>query len=268
MHHAPGLNVWRDRVSVQCEVKNVLESGMEAVFRRFDEKYIRYLRTYLTEVLYNIKLHSPAFSVKKANRAQIAGWLRESPQGTAIAAASIEGARSVLAFLREERLTGRADAKTGRWSEDARAFNGVFLCPAGECPVRYERVILWDAPAAAFPGLPAGELYEPDERVSCGWLRELPDVNRLRELFVLVRGLTKSGALLRSSAADIDAELSRAAGGSWIEAMASLAALRSMGLIGAEKERLYMLPSHKTDPMNDVTFRKIQLLRDHAIGKG
>ncbi|MBQ2956422.1 MAG: single-stranded-DNA-specific exonuclease RecJ [Clostridia bacterium] len=268
MLHAPGLNVWRDRVSVQCEVKNVLESGPETVFERFEEKYIRYLRTYLTEVLYNIKLHSTDFMVKSVSEAQISAWLKRSPQGTAIAVSSLEGMKSLRRFLKKEGLTGHADARIGRWTEDARAFNTVFLCPAGECPVRYERVILWDAPKEAFASLPEGELFRPAVRTETGWRHELPSVDRLREMFIAARSLTKGGALLRTSASDIEQELARAAGGGWVEAMASLAALRSMQLIGPERERLYLMPPRKADPLDDITYQKIRLLRDDAKGKG
>jgi len=268
MLHAPGLNVWRDRVSVQCEVKNVLESGANMVLDRFIEKYIRYLRTYLTEVLYNIELNSPVCTLTPIDRIQIGKWLRESPQGTAIALASREGAEALKAFLEAEGLCSRLDVRIGRWSEDRRAFNAAFLCPTGGAKARYERVILWDAPAEAFSALPDGKAYRLDEGISGGWMKELPSVDRLREVFVAARNLTKAGSLLRMTAADIDNELARAAGGGWVEAMASLAALRSMELIGQEKERLYMLPSHKIDPMNDRTYQRIAKIRDHARGKG
>ena len=60
----------------------------------------------------------------------------------------------------------------------------------------------------------------------------------------------------------------RAAGGSRIEALAALAALRSMLLIGPDREKLSMLPAKKSDPMNDITFRKIQAIRNYALVKG
>jgi len=268
MLHAPSLNVWRDRINVQCEVKTMLESSAEAVFDRFSEKYPRYLRTYLTELLYNIELHSTASSCLPADRGQLAKWLSDSPQGTAVACASPEGAQTLMKFLKKERLTGCTDALAGRWSDDRRAFNCVSLCPAGKAPVRYERIVLWDAPPEAFYALPEGPLFRMSEAAPGGWMERLPDVTRLRELFVAVRSLVKSGPILRMTAADIENELIRAAGGCWTEALAALAALRSMQLIGAEKERLYMLPTRKIDPMNDPTYQKIQSIRGHALGKG
>lgn len=268
MLYAPAINVWRDRTSVQCEVKTVLESSFQAVFERFREKYPRYLRTYLTDVLYNIELNSTGIETRVISRELLKEWLSASPQGTAIVCASLEGAQSLAGFLSAEGLTGRVDAIAGRWSEDARAFNTAFFCPVGAAPVRYERVLLWDAPPEAFRALPAGEYFRPDERISGEWMRALPDVDRLRALFVASRNLVKAGPIVRMTAADVENELSRASGGSPVEALAALAALRSMELIGAERERLYMLPSRKIDPGSDPVYRIIQAIRDHSLGKG
>lgn len=265
MLYAPQINVWRDRISVQCDVKNILESGAEAVFERFQEKYPRYLRTYLTEVLYNIELNSSTVSVERTGREQVGKWLSESPQGTAVAVATREGALSLRRFLQEEGLFGRTDARAGAWGGDERSFNCASLCPAGRAAAGYDRVILWDAPRQAFPTLPRGRLYRLDERFSGGWMRELPDVDRLRVAYVAARALTQSGPILRMTAADIDRELAREAGMSEVEAMASLAALRSMGLISPEPSRLELTPFKKTDPARDAVCQTIQQIRDHAI---
>ena len=268
MLHAPQINVWRDRVSVQCEVKSILDSSAEQVICAFKEKYNRYLRTYLTEVLYNIELNSPDSPAEPVGKEQAAAWLSASPQGTAIACATEEGAENLYAFLRDRGLTGRADFLAGHWSGDKRAFNAVSFCPAGKAPVRYERVILWDAPRAAFSDLPAGRLYRLEERMAPGWMRRLPDVDRLREIYVAVRTLTRTGPVVRLTAADIERELISAAGGEWTETLAALAALRSMQLIDPEKDRLNLLTTRKIDPMNDPVYQRIHTIRDHALGKG
>ena len=51
-------------------------------------------------------------------------------------------------------------------------------------------------------------------------------------------------------------------------ALASLAALRSMGLISPEMDRLELMPFKKTDPAGDQVFQMIQRIRNHAMGKG
>ena len=35
-----------------------------------------------------------------------------------------------------------------------------------------------------------------------------------------------------------------------------------------ERERLYLMPPRKADPLDDITYQKIRLLRDDAKGKG
>ena len=265
MLYAPQINVWRDRISVQCDVKNVLESGAEAVFKRFGEKYPRYLRTYLTEVLYNIELNSPTVSSEQVSRDQVKKWLMESPQGTAIAAVTPEGADSLRRFLREEGLLHRVDVRAGFWCDDERSFNSVSLCPAGHAHVRYDRVILWDGPQEAFPDLPQGRLYRLGEPAADSWMQELPDVDRLRAAYVAVRNLVRSGPILRMTGADIDREFMRATGAGEAEAIASLAALRSMGLISPDMDRLELMPFKKTDPSEDAVCQIIQRIRDHAV---
>jgi len=267
MLYAPQFNIWRDRISVQCDVKNILENSAQAVFTRFDEKYSRYLRTYLTEILYNIELNSRTGSSERIGRDILKEWLLSAPQGTAIVVSCREGARSLRAFLREENLERRVDVHIGRWSADRRAFNSVFLCPTGEANVRYERVVLWDAPQEAFGHLPQGELYGMCEYPSGDWMDVLPDVKRLREIFVAVRGLTRLGTVIRMSGTDIDNEAARAAGGNWIEAAAALAVLRSMQLIGPERERLYMLPVRKADPSGDPLWRRLEHIRSRNTGR-
>ncbi len=263
MLYAPQINVWRDRVNVQCEVKNVLENDSDAVFARFGEKYSRYLRTYLTEMLYNIELHSPTVSfgaVPTVNRSLLSEWLSESPQGTVIAVASREGARSLRSFLKAEKSEQCAEVHIGRWSSDKRAFNSVSLCPVGKAEVRFERVVLWDAPECAFSHLPQGEVYRMDERVEGDWMGQMPDVKRLREIFVSLRSLTRSGTMVRMSGADIDNEAARASKGNWIEAAMALAVLRSMELIGKERERLYMLPVKKADPTDNILWKRLNII--------
>ncbi len=268
MLHAPQLNVWRDRVSVQCEVKNILESDSESVFDAFESKFARFLRLFLTEVLYNKNLNHLTVKPEKVPLSLVSAWLKRYAQGTAIVAASKEGARHLREFLGREYAQDTIEVHAGRWSEDARAFNAAFLCPCGVPKVRYERVILWDAPKEAFAALPQGELLQLNERLHGEWMNRLPAVDRMRQIFVAARSITRSGAMLRMTAADVENEVARAANGHWLEAAAALAALRSMNLISAQRERLELLPSHKTDPMRDPVYRRINAIREYASGKG
>lgn len=268
MLYAPQINVWRDRVSVQCEIKNILDPDGGSVFGVFESKYTRFLRLSLTEILYNKHLNHKNLKPRQISTAQAAEWLRQYAQGIAIVVSGREGARSVHKFLREEGLMDCVEVHMGRWSEDARAFNSVFLCPSGEAKVRYERVVLWDAPPQALGSLPQGELFIMEDQPCSEWMKNLPDVNRLREIFVAARGLAKSGTMVRMTAADVENEVARAAHGHWLEAAAALASLRSMKLIGEQRERLEMLPSRKIDPMTDEVYLKIKAIKDYAVRRG
>jgi hypothetical protein len=268
MLYAPQINVWQDRISVQCDVKNMLESGADSVFDAFEWKYARFLRTSLTEILYNGQLIHQNLKPKAMPMRQVAVLLRNSAQGTAIVVSGREGASHLYQFLNEEKLLDKAEIHMGRWSDDARAFNAVFLCPSGEPKVRYERVILWDMPPQAAGKLPHGQLYTLEERVCSEWMKNLPDVNRLREIFVAVRSLTRSGAMLRMTGADVENEVARAVHGHWLETAAALASLRSMKLICEQRERLEMLESRKIDPMTDPVYLKIKAIRDYAVRRG
>ncbi len=268
MLHAPQLNVWRDRVSVQCEVKNILESDSESVFDAFESKFTRFLRISLTEVLYNKNLNHLTVKPEKVPLSLVSAWLKRYAQGTAILAASKEGAYHLREFLKREYAQDAIEIHAGRWSEDARAFNAAFLCPCGVPKVRYERVILWDAPREAFGELPQGELMRLDEKLYGEWMNQLPTVDRMRQIFVAARSLARRGTVLRMTAADVENEVARAAGGHWLEAAAALAVLRSMKLIGAQRERLELLPSHKSDPLWDPVYKRIKAIRDYASGKG
>lgn len=266
MLYAPQLNVWRERISVQCEIKSVLESDAGSVFDAFEKKYTRFLRASLTEMLYNFKHLTE--KPQNISISQVAQQLRESAQGTAIVVSGREGACHLRAFLERESLLERVEVHLGRWSEDPRVFNSVFLSPSGEAPVRYERVILWDAPPQVFAHLPQGKLYVPEEQVCSEWMRHLPDVKRLREIFVAAKQLTKSGSLLRMTAADVENEVARAAHGHWLEAAAALAALRSMKLLSQERQRLEMMPPRKSDPLQDPVYLIIQSIREYSSKKG
>lgn len=269
MLYAPQINVWRDRVSVQCDVKSILEADIEEVFARFAEKYPRYLRTYLTEVLYNIELNSPIQPARPLERAALAVCLRESPQGTAIAVATRSGAEGLMAFLREQALTARVDGCAGKWGGDQRAFNCVSFCPAGEAPQgRYERVVLWDLPPEAFRALPEGSLYRMDQTCAEDWPGSLPGVDRLREIYVAARRMATGGALVRMTGEEIDRALARAADAPESQAMAALAVLRNMELMSPERERLELLPPRKSDPAANPLFRRLQLIFEYSNGKG
>ena len=248
--YAPSINEWQGRVSVQCEIKTILSEPPEKVFARFAGKYTRYLRTYLTDILYNIDLNQSA---------------REAPQGTVIAAATLEGAQSLLAFLRAYELTGRVNACCGIWPGDPTAQNAICLCPVGK-PAACRRVVLWDAPAEAFGALPEGALYAAGRRSSGSWMDALYDVSQLRALYIAARNWGDR-PIIRMTLADIERETAR--NGRLPEdagLTAGLAVLHDMRLIEIDvsKASLRLLPMRKSNPEDSALYQRLKRIRDYA----
>ena len=263
--YAPSINEWRGRVSVQCEIKTFLSESPEKVFARFAGKYTRYLRTYLTDILYNIDLNQSAREARPVSENQLRAWLADSPQGTVIAAATLEGAQSLLAFLRAYELTDRVNACCGSWPGDSTAQNAVCLCPTGK-PAACRRVVLWDAPAEAFRALPEGALYAAGRKSSGSWMDALYDVNQLRALYVAAR---KWGdrPIIRMTLYDIERETAR--NGRLPEdagLTAGLAVLHDMRLIEIDvnKASLRLLPMRKSNPEDSALYQRLKRIHDYA----
>ncbi|MBR3505206.1 MAG: single-stranded-DNA-specific exonuclease RecJ [Clostridia bacterium] len=267
--YAPSLNEWRGRVSVQCEVKTFLTEPPHAVFARFIDKYPRYLRTYLTQLLYNIDLNSDVRAADTVSPEALRGWLEASPQGTLIAAVTDEGARSLLAFLEENGLEARLDAMAGRWSADPTAMNAALLCPAGAPRGRWRHIVLWDAPAEAFPALPEGPVYLAGRRAPESWLDAPPGMDALRRVYVTARRLAAK-PMLRVTLEDIERAVAQ--GGGFPEGPAlrmALAVLNHMALIQIDPEeaRLSVPTGRKGNPEEDALYRRLRTLTDFAAEK-
>lgn len=268
--YCPTINHWKDTVSLQYELKEILTEGFEEAADRFDRKYQLVFNAYLRDMLYNNSLTgeeeflAPAAPLPEG---ALPDWLREDVQGTVVCAVTREGAEELFALMRAEKLTGRADLLVGSWPREQACFNSVCLCPSGEARFACRRLILWDAPRAAFASLPgAVEVYERPER-GCSWAREAPDVDCLRAQFVALRRiLSQRGA----SAADALRALAQELHVSDLSVQCGVAVLCRVGLIewthagGA----LRLLPARKCDPASDALYRRLSLLREYALSKG
>ena len=264
--YAPSLNEWRGRVSVQSEVKSFLTEPLPAVFVRFIDKYPRFLRTYLTEVLYNIELNSTVRAADEVSQAALREWLSQSPQGTLIVAVTDAGARSLLDFLTQNGLQERADAVIGRWPAARAAMNAAALCPRGEPAGRWRHIVLWDAPPEAFAALPEGPLQLAGFRAPDSWMSALPDVDMLRRLYVVVRRFA-ARPVLRVTLEDIERDV--ALSGGFPEGAAvrmGLAVLNHMELIEIDPEeaRLNVPPGQKRRPEDDALFQRLLKIADYA----
>ena len=269
MLFCPSINTFRGNVNVQYEIRTFLDEQPEAVFARYEEKYSRYQRTFLTELLYNNSTHDPVSAARPLAHAALGEWLRSSPQGTVIAAATAQGARSLEAFLTEQGLTGRLDAFAGRWPESPAPMNAACLSPVGPAPAAYSRLVLWDAPEEAFSSLPAHDaLYAAPQGEPDSWMARLPDVDSLRAVYIAAKRAAPMG-IERVSLSDIEREVARVGGlDDDILVQAALAVLDHMGLAVVDRAaaRLTLPPPKKSDPTEDQLFRRLQRLRAFALG--
>ena len=263
--YAPSINEWRGHVSVQCEIKTFLSEAPEKVFKRFTEKYARYLRTYLTDILYNIDLNQSVREAQSVSENQLRTWLTDSPQGTVIAAVTLEGAQSLLAFLKAYDLTDRVNACCGNWPGDATMQNAICLCPTGK-PAACHRIVLWDAPAEAFNRLPEGALFTAGRKSTGSWMDALYGVDQLRTLYVAARKWGDK-PIIRMTLADIERETAR--NGNIPESAgltAGLAVLHDMRLIeiNADKASLRVLPMKKSSPEDNALYQRLKRIHDYA----
>ena len=180
-----------------------------------------------------------------------------------------EGARSLLAFLEENGLEARLDAMAGRWSADPTAMNAALLCPAGAPRGRWRHIVLWDAPAEAFPALPEGPVYLAGRRAPESWLDAPPGMDALRRVYVTARRLAAK-PMLRVTLEDIERAVAQ--GGGFPEGPAlrmALAVLNHMALIQIDPEeaRLSVPTGRKGNPEEDALYRRLRTLTDFAAEK-
>ena len=201
--------------------------------------------------------------------ADLRGWLEDSPQGTLIVAVTDEGAKALLAFLRENGLETRADAMIGRWSADRTAMNAAVLCPVGAPTGRWRHIVLWDAPAEAFCELPEGPVCLAGYRPRDSWLSALPGVDALRRLYVAARRFAQK-PVVRVTLEDIERDVAQSGGFPDGAALRmGLAVLNHMALIQIDPEeaRLSVPPGRKGSPEDDALYKRLKTLTDYAAKK-
>ena len=265
--YAPSVNEWRGQVSVQCEVKSMLQESAGDVFARFEAKYPRFLRAYLTDLLYNGESNNAAQAPAPMYDAELIDCLKTSLQGNTILCATLEGAKKLYTFLKANGLTDRADACAGRVSDDAASMNAICLCPVGPAEGRWRRVILWDAPKEAFAALPAGELFASAHVLKRDWLNEIPTISDLRRAFMCARLFARSG-VARVTAEDLERDMARSTGlapGPGLQM--SLAVLNHMGLVEYDPgaARLTMPPAKKAEPTDDTLYQRLLAIQKGVI---
>jgi len=256
----PSINQWRESVNVQLDVRAFLPEHLIGAIERFRLSPELHLSAYFMEML-NIEGDSPA--AEPADRGQIADWLRESPQGTLIAAVSARGAVEAGAWLESEELEGRLDVFAGRWPDDPRCFNALCLCPSGAVPGGYSRVVLWDIPGEGIALPPSTDVFLAQGVSPADWLDELPDIDALRALY---QALRRRENWSKQAEARLIEEIAGCAGQSALRVRAGLKVLARLGLVevSANPPAVRLCESKKCEPERDALFRRLQGLREYA----
>ena len=251
--YTPSLNRWRDSVSLQFELREILPEPPEGALERFERKYQLVFNAYLNDLLYNNMLSEYRQTVMPLDREALLRALRESPQGTVIAVTTREGAREAASLFGEDGY----DVYTGSWPREAACFNALCLCPAGEAPARCRTLALWDTPREGFAALP-----RCDRLMECGaapeWAGALPDVQALRALYVAVRRMAGNGRL----GADAPLLLARETGLTELAAQMGIAVLCHMELTQWTRGRgtLALRPPKKTNPGDSPLYQRLRAL--------
>ena len=143
------------------------------------------------------------------------------------------------------------------------------LCPVGAPQGRWRHIVLWDAPAEAFPALPEGPVFLAGRRAPDSWMSALPGVDALRRVYVVARRFAAK-PVLRVTLEDIERDVAQSGGFPEGAALRmGLAVLNHMALIDIDPEeaRLSVPPGRKCSPEEDALFRRLKILTDYAAEK-
>lgn len=266
MTYVPSLNCYKDSITLQCEVKQLLTPAPISVIDSFIDKFSWKIRAYLTDILYNYKLNTMR-SFRKIGLEEVARQLTASPQGTLILVATLEGALNFRHFLEKYELENRIDALINSYPDDLTAPNTLCLCPAVRNTVEtpaYRSVILWDAPQEAFNRIPEGELFSVGFTDRLSWTNRMPDIVFLRELILALRKCIRESTTVigRTTFAQLQKEMNC----DEIRLTAGLAVLSSLKLVQVDvmQNTIRLLESHKCDPAEDALFKRLQKITDYC----
>jgi len=250
--YSPKLNTFMGRTSVQLELKAVksgdIMSEIDAKIK--EERLLQH--DFLTDMLYNKGINFFEGPCRGLDLPGLKSLMESSPQGTLVLTADLAQTRAIAAAL-----DASPDLFVREAPDDPRAFNALCCYPPDALPGCYRRVVLAGMPDC--PALPEGtEVFRMD--LSAPWRGELPDVDRLREVYKQIRGL--SGRLIDSFDL-LTHHLSRLTGLSDVGCAAALLALHDLKLIELEFApfRLNTCKMHKTDPNTSAVWRAVQAWR-------
>lgn len=228
--YVPKIDTYMGRSSLAIEVKAVGDPPLGSVILPDEHGELRLLHAFLTKRFYNSILPD-CDDASSVDVEAVEGWLRAGPRGTLIVASDVASARALLGRLSAAGLDGRLDVCVGDWPRDNRAFHALAVIPSGPMPDGYERVIVVGAKASLMLAGANCPVYEMGDRAE--WVRDLPDKDQLRALYVAARALLRRPYAAKEAGV-VSRELAEASGLSPTGAHAGLYVLRELGLVDFE----------------------------------
>ena len=249
---APSINVYRDNITVQADVKDIAAADIEAAIEGAgsDEALAVYLlKTFKRQ---------PAQAADEITITEAREALAASARGTVIVCPDEDSAKRCARQFKE---LENCEVYAGIYPGDGRCFNAIAIAPIGECPSGYKNVI-----SAGFPAVwAAGRRIK--ELPLAPAFAYMPDVDNLRCIYIAVRDTVRRQTEFRSLEALIRC-ISLRSGLNAVTAAAGLAALADMGLIALtdnEKTVLELTELKKAEPLSNPLFCEMLRLKGEGV---
>ncbi|MDO4740359.1 MAG: single-stranded-DNA-specific exonuclease RecJ [Eubacteriales bacterium] len=246
----------------QCMLSRILPAQADEQLRKAQQEHIP--QAFLTEILYT---EGKTGGAEALDLRQAAALLAENVQGVVFAAAGVGAARELYEALVACEAPFLPDVVFGAWTQDARCFSTIAVCPCGPVPRGVKSIVALDIDPAFFAARAketGAALYalRGVQQGEC-WTDSLPDVDALREVYVAALRLSSRPLRVRDTEAlvrevALEADLPEHA------VFAALLALQDMGLAEICEEPLALQVSRgiKIDPMQNKVFQNILQLRE------
>lgn len=255
MIFSPKENTYRGRTTIQLDVRALIQSSDCQRESETNRNLPAIHAHFLTELFYNRDISVPLPDQRPSvSRDQLIRTLTNTAQGTLVICGD-----STLAFELIRACGSIHELYINAFPQQPISHNAICLLPCGELPehCHYDRVILAGLPPGLYP-FPNAELLAVEPAF---WLRQLPDLDALRQIYSAARRLLAPGTLPQDRLIQGISAATRLSG----EAVrAGLAVYRELQLIDASegvRPSLSMAPFRKVSPESSKCYRLIEALR-------
>lgn len=257
------LNTWMGRTEPQLEVRALSNADVSQRLASKLADEARMQCEFLTEIIYNNELSPDSAAPEATDADALAQRLTQRPQGTLIVASDIACAGRLARRFAEH----PPDLYLGELPTDPRAFNALCVCPPrGAIPLGYDLVALAGVPAQWLPEGFAGKVVCLEDAPA--WLRLLPDVEAMREVYRAQMRVARRPAWCASlwQLAHMAAE---EAGVADLTAATALLAMVDMGLFTLDLDSrpvaLSRAPLARANPEDSAAWALLQRWRERGL---